>query len=118
SVEDIQLSSRCAAALTSRFYFVYAVSVKFEFSWGSNGYLLQLSSRSYYIMLSTFLACPDREWGSPVPLTADNPVPGTNQPCVESFGPCPFRRPSDSLVFLNHFLLELGDFDEPLVRSS
>ena len=69
-------------------------------------------------MFSAFLACPDGERGSPVALATDDPVASTNKPGVESFGPCPFWGPSDSLVLLDHFLLELGNFDEPLVCGS
>src|SRR5947208_6007738 len=69
-------------------------------------------------MFSAFLACPDGERGSPVALATDDPVASTNKPGVESFGPCPFWCPSDSLVLPDHFLLELGNFDEPLVCGS
>src|SRR5205807_268499 len=83
-----------------------------------NGYFFQFSSGTYHSVFSAFLACPDGEWGSPVALTADDPVSSTNKPCMESFGPCPCGCPSDSLVLRDHFLFELGDFDEPLVCGS
>src|SRR2546430_9782613 len=106
---DVCSSDLCSAAtFASCFYLVYAVSVELELSWMLNGQFFEFSSGAYYCVFSTFLACPDGEGGSPVALTADDPVSGANWPRVESFGPRPFRSPSDPLVLLDHFLLELG----------
>src|SRR5437879_6496395 len=69
-------------------------------------------------MFFAFLTCPDGEWGTPVALTTDDPVTSPDEPCVESFGPRPLRRPLDSFVLLDHFLSEFSDSDEPLVCGS
>src|SRR5467141_1392586 len=118
SVENVGFSSCLAAAFAPCLDLVYAVPVEFEISWTINCYLLQLCPGPYYSVLSTFLAGPDRERCSPVALSADDPVTRTNEPCVEPFGPSPFRSPSDLFVLPDHFLFEFGDFDEPLVGGS
>src|SRR5436309_1413574 len=81
-------------------------------------HLLQLGSGANDSMFSAISACPNGEWGSPVTLAADDPVASAYKPCVESFGSSPFWGPSDSFVLLDHFLLEFGDFDEPLICGS
>src|SRR5467141_3957342 len=110
SVENVRFSSTLATTLAFCYDLVYAVSVEFKISWMSNRYLLQFCPGPYYSVLSTFLAGPDGEWCSPVALSANDPIASTNEPCMEPFGPCPFRGPSDLFVLPNHFLFEFGDF--------
>src|SRR5260370_40952206 len=69
-------------------------------------------------MLSTLFAGPYWQRDTPVTLARYYPVPGTFKPVVESFGPGPFRHPSDLLVFAQHSCLDRGDLDEPLVCCS
>src|SRR5260370_2041262 len=69
-------------------------------------------------MLSTLFAGPYWQRDTPVALAGYYPVPGTFKPVVESFGPGPFRNPSDLLVFAQHFFLDGGGLDEQLVCCS
>ena|SRR5436853_1562041 len=69
-------------------------------------------------MFSALLAGPNRYWHAPVALAGYHPIPSAFQPVVESLGAGPFWHPSDLIVLTQHFFLDGGDFDEPLVCRS
>ena len=78
------------------------------------GFCFQFIKRTDNLQLSAVRTFPDRYRDTPVSLSWNCPVTGIVYPVVESAFSGPFRYPFNFSDFIQHFLLDVGNFKEPL----
>src|SRR2546426_7282514 len=117
-VQNVRFSPCVSPAFASDPYLVDAISVEFKLFGRVQSEFDKFCLRADHGMFPALLAGPHWQRHAPVALARYYPISSAFQPVVEPLGPGPFWHPSDLRVFAQHFFLDRGDFDKPLVCGS
>jgi len=82
------------------------------------GKFFKLSDRFNDDHLFAIVGHPNRNGVAPVAITREAPVSCIGKPVVETLFLDNSRHPFSFFVFLNEFVLNISDFDEPAVEST